>query len=126
MDYLQTRRTRADFAEATQPRAARERRLLRRGEMEETQCQEARAVRDPRQQHASAPERDLRELYLAFDDRTLSGAQAADRTHPRPVLVALREVKQQVLNRVQAQARERVGERGADAAQARHRACGER
>ena len=126
MHHLETRRARAHLAEATQPRAARERGLLRRREMEEAQGQEAGAVRDPRQQDAAAPERDLRELYLAFDDRALAGAQAADRAHARSVLVALRQVEQQVLNGVQAQARERVGERRADAAQARHRACGER
>jgi len=93
--------------------------------MEEAQGQEAGAVRDPRQQDASTPESDLRELYLAFDDRARSGVQAADRAHARSVLVTLGEVKQHVLNGVQAQAREIVGERRADAAQARHRACGE-
>jgi len=125
MHHLEARRARAHLAEATQPRAARKRGLLRCREMEEAQGQEAGAVRDPRQQDASAPESDLRELYLAFDDRARSGVQAADRAHARSVLVTLGEVKQHVLNGVQAQAREIVGERRADAAQARHRACGE-
>ena len=88
--------------------------------MEEAQRDEPGAVGDAHQQRAPAPEDDLGELHLALDDRAVAGAQRADRHDARAVLVAQRQVEQHVLHRAQAEPfASVVGERRADAAQAR-------
>ena len=89
--------------------------------MEKTQRQETRAVRDSAQHLAPAAENDLGEQHLAFDRRALSRAQLAERHHPRPVLVAQRQKKQQVLGGLDSQRPQPLRKRIADAAQGRDR-----
>ena len=121
MHDLETAGTQARFAEAAHARAAREPLLLRSRKMKETQRQEARAVGDAAEQRATSPEGNLRELHLALDDGALTVAQRTDRHDARAVLVAQRQVKQQVLDGREPDALERRRERRTDAAQRRER-----
>ncbi len=114
---LEARRRAADLAEAAQPHAARERLALLRAEMKEPQRQEAGAVGDPREELAPAAEHDFGQLDLALDRGALACAQFAERHRARAVLVAQRQEKQQVLDRLDAERTEPLRERGAHAAQ---------
>ena len=66
--------------------------------MEEPQQQAAGAVGDAYEQRASAPERDLRERHGALDGCVVTGPQFAERHDPRAVLVAGRQMEQQILD----------------------------
>ncbi len=109
----------ANLAEAAQARAARQSLLLRAGEVKEAQRQRAGAIADPAQQLAAAAKRDFAELHLAFDDRALADSQRADRHDARAVFVAQRQQEQQILHCRDAELRQLLGERLADAAQRR-------
>ena len=76
MHDLEPERPAAHFAETAQARAARQAALLRGGEIEEAQRQEAGAVGDAPQQLPPAAIHDLGELHLAFDRHAHAGQRA--------------------------------------------------
>ena len=115
--HLETARAAPRLAEAAQPGAARQAVLLRAREVEEAERQRAGAVADPREQLAAWPEHHFGQLDLAFDHHIAPTAERADQRDLRAVLVALRQVEQQVLDAADAEPREQLGELLADALQ---------
>src|SRR6185436_3535486 len=118
---LEPERPATHFAEATDARAAREVRLLGRGEIEEAQRQRPGAVGDAAQQLPAPTIDDFRELDFTFDDHAHAVAHAADGRDLRAILVTRRQYEQQILDLGDPELRELVGERRTDAAQRGHR-----
>ncbi len=114
MHDLEAERAASDVAEAAHAHAARERGLLARREMKESQREKARTVRKAREQLPLAAEHDLGQLDLSFHHRAIARPQRADRHDTRAILVAQRQQEQQILNREDAELRQLVGQRIAD------------
>ena len=72
VDHLETRGPSADLPVKAHALATRQTRLLCPGEIEKTQSQCSRAVRDTSQNHPSPPIRDLGQLNFGLHDRALS------------------------------------------------------
>jgi glycerol-3-phosphate O-acyltransferase len=96
--------------------------LLLGAEVEEAQPDAARAVAGGDQQHAPAGITDLGALHARRHQGRLAGPELRQRRQMGAVLIAKRQVEQQVLQRVQAQRLEPLRHRRADAAQPRDRA----
>ena len=117
MHHLEADRTPAYLAEAADACPAREALLLRSGEMEETQRQEARTVGDAAQQLPTTTEGDLGELYLALHHAAGAADEAADRQYAGAVFVARRQHEEEILHLFDAEDGQARSERLADAAQ---------
>ena len=117
MNDLKAKRTAPDLPETSQPGAARERVLLRAGEVEEPQGERAGAIADAAQELPPPPVRNLGELDLTFDDGAHAMANDADLGNLRAILVSRRQDEQQVLHLGHTELGEFFSERGSDAPQ---------
>ena len=95
--------------------------LLLRGEIKESQRQEAGAVGDLAQHLPAAAKDDFGEQHFALHRRALPGTQLAQGHDARAIFVAQRQQKQQILGGLDPQGAQPRGERIADAAQYRDR-----
>ena len=117
MHHLESDRTPAHLAEAADACPAREALLLRGGEIEEAQRQEARAVSDTADQLATTTEGDLGELHLALHHAASAADEPADRQHTGAVFVARGQHEEEILHLLDTEHRQACGECLADAAQ---------
>src|SRR5579872_1793261 len=115
MDDLQAHRSAADLPEATDARTTRKAVLLRRGEVEESQRQEAGAIGDPAQELTPAAKSNLGELNLTLHHRALSRLQVADLLDARAIFISQRQHEEQVLNLGHPKARKPLSQRRSDA-----------
>ncbi len=125
MHDLQSARPAPRLAEAADPHAARQPSFLLGAEIKEPQRQKSGAIGDAAQKLAPAAVDRLAQQHFAFYRRALAGLQFTQRHDARTVLVAHRQQKQQVLDRLDSEGAEPLRERGADAAQRgdRSRCC---
>ena len=121
MDHFERVRSAPRFAVAAHAAAGFEALLLRGIEMEEAQMQRAAPIADPAEQGATPAEHHLGGIDGPFHERFALRAQGPDWDQPGAILVAQRQVEEQVADACDAQAREAVGELGSDAREARHR-----
>ena len=121
MHHLQHHRPPADFAENAHTRAAHEALLLGFAEMEKSQHQGSGAVAESDQQAAAPPKLDLREIDFGFNDRGGAGAQAPYRDNTGAILVATRQMKQNILDCLNSERCQPDGGLRSDATQ-----CGDR
>ncbi len=112
---LEPRGTGASFAEGAHTGAGVELLLLGRGKMKKAQAENAGAVAQAHQQAAAAAPNHLRGRHLAFHYRFAPGAQGSNGGHAGTVLIAQRQVKQQVGHGVDPQAGQFQCQRLADA-----------
>ena len=96
----------AHLAEAAKAHPAGQRLALGGGEIEKTQHDAAAAVSQMDQQRAAATETDLRVVDEALDDDPVARPCRGDRRDPGTVLVAQRQMEQQILHRIYAYPRE--------------------
>src|SRR5690606_13451773 len=111
----------AGFAVAAQLGAALHGFLLRVAEVIEAQAEGAAAVLQAHQQAASATHDDIGAGHDAFDHRILAWTQRTDRYHAGAILVAQRQVEEDVLQGFQADLRKLFGQRCTDALERRDR-----
>ena len=83
--------------------------------MKEAQRELTRAVADANEQAAPAAEHDLAEQNLAVHEAAPARRGRADGRHPRAVLVADRQLEQEVRDALDAEACELLGDGGPDA-----------
>ncbi len=118
---LQTGRAGAGLAKGAHPHAGAKLLLLRRREVEEAQAEDAAAVTQSYQQAAAATADHVGGGYLALDHRLVSPPQGGDGGDPGAVLVAQRQVKQQVLDSLHLEPGQLQGQRLADPLERRDR-----
>ena len=121
MHHLEHARPAPRFPEALQPGTALELTDLCLAEVKEAQRQRAGAVADAHEQRATATDDDVGDDDLARDDRLGTGLQRPDRRQPGAVLVAEREMEQDVLRAPDAEPFELRGHRRAHTAKGRDR-----
>jgi hypothetical protein len=97
MHEFQALRAAARLAEAAHARAARQTLLLLGGEVEKTQRQESRTIRNLAQHLAASAECHLGEQHFAFDGGALPGPKLAQRHHAGAIFIAQGQQEQQVL-----------------------------
>ena len=121
VEHLQAAAAAAHLAEAAQPGTRFEAVLLGRGEMEEAQGQGTAAILDARHQAAAPSEYDVGGAHLTFHHHVGTLPRRGDGGHPGAILVAQRQVEQQILDLVDAVVREPGREPGPHSAQLAHR-----
>src|ERR1019366_6872994 len=97
MHHFQTVGASARFAEAAYPDAPRQTVVLLRREIKESQRQKSGPVAYSAKHLAPAAKHNLREQYLAFHRRPLSGLEFSQQRHAGAVLVTQRQQEQQIL-----------------------------
>ena len=124
MHHFQQAGPASHLAVALYPRVVLKAGLLRRIEMEEAQEQRAAAVGYLHQQTAPSAPAYIDALYLSDNHRVGARPQAANRVDPGAVLIAHRQMEQQIHRRLYAEALEFLHHPGADAGQGLQRMTG--
>jgi hypothetical protein len=117
MDHFKTQRAEPYCSERAYFPSARQVGLLRRIEVKKPQIQMTGAVTQAHNQAASAAVHHVRKLDIAFDNSVASGAKTPDRKLARAILIAQGEMKQDVLNGMQAETLELFPQFGTDTLQ---------
>ena len=102
---------------APNPGALAQLHLLLAREVEQAHGDDACAVRDTRKQATAPAEHHIRGCDLSLHHDRSPGARRADRRQTRSILVAQRQMKEQVLNAANAQTSELFRERASHAAE---------
>ena len=121
MDHLQRDRTAAHLAKTADTLPALKTVLLLPVEMKEPQGQRAGTVTDADQQGTPPAELDFSELYLTLYYHVVARSCSAHRHHTRAILVTQRQMKQDILQRMNIQPLEPLSDARANTLEDRDR-----